>query len=151
MREAILVLLPWIKAVHLASLLVWCAGLFALPALLALFPAVKGGVERKRLLAATRFMFIAVSSPAAVIAIASGTALIFLTGSFAPWLLAKLTLVTAMVFFHAGCGKLVLVLHREPARYASGAHLALALIPTMLIPAVLWLVLAQPVWSWGAT
>jgi len=140
-------LLPWIKALHLASLLVWCAGLFALPALLALFPGAPDRIERRRLLAATRFTFIAFASPAAVLAIASGTALIFLTGSYAPWMLAKLTLVAGMVFFHAGCGKLVLVLHREPARWTRGAHLALALVPLLLIPGVLWLVLAQPAWG----
>lgn len=137
-------LIPWIKFVHLSALLVWCAGLFALPALLALFPVTQGRVDRRRLLAATRFTFIAVASPAAVLAVVSGTALIHVTGSYAPWLLAKLTLVTGMVFFHAGCGKLILVLHREPNRWSRAFHLSLALIPVLLICGVLWLVLAQP-------
>ncbi len=137
---------PWIKFVHLSALLVWCAALFALPALLALHPTTQGRIARHRLRAATRFIYIALASPAAVLAVASGTLLIHPTASYAPWLLAKLTLVTGMVFFHAVCGKLVLVLREKPRLWPAAAHVSLALVPLLLVPGVLWLVLAQPRW-----
>ncbi|KQP17883.1 CopD family protein [Pseudorhodoferax sp. Leaf267] len=136
--------LPWIKFVHLSALLAWCASLFALPALLALYPQTQGRIAKRRLWAASRFVYIAIASPAAVLAVVSGTLLIHVTGSYAVWLLAKLTLVAAMVFFHAGCGKLLLVLRETPQRWSPGFHVALALVPALLIPGVLWLVLAQP-------
>lgn len=137
---------PWIKFAHLSALLVWCAALVALPALLALFPVTVERIARRRLRAGVRFVYIAVASPAAVLAVASGTLLIHPTASYAPWLLAKLTLVTAMVFFHAACGKLLLVLRLTPQRWPAAAHLALGAVPVLLIPGVLWLVLAQPRW-----
>lgn len=138
--------MPWIKFVHLSALLAWCACLLALPSLLALFPLTEGRVNRHRLRAATRFVYIALASPAAVLAVASGTALIHLMQTYAPWFFAKLTLVAAMVLFHAGCGKLVLVLRERPGFWSPGVLLGLAVLPLGLVLGVLWLVLAQPDW-----
>jgi putative membrane protein len=136
--------LPWIKFVHLSALLAWCACLFTLPALLTLYPETTGRIAKRRLVAATRFVYVAVASPAAVLAVVSGTLMIHVTGSYAVWLLAKLTLVAAMVFFHIGCGKLILVLRKTPRRWPAPFHVALVIVPALLIPGVLWLVLAQP-------
>lgn len=136
--------MPWIKFVHLSALLGWCASLLALPSLLALFPLTQGRINRRRLRAGTRFVYIALASPAAVIAVVSGTALVHLMDAYAPWFFAKLTLVAAMVLFHAGCGKLVLVLRERPGMWSPGLLLALASLPLALILGVLWLVLAQP-------
>lgn len=137
-------LLPWIKFTHLSALLAWCATLFALPVLLALYPQTASGIDRRNLRAATRFTYIAIASPAAVIAVVSGTALIHPTAAYGGWLLAKLTLVTAMVFFHAACGKLMLRQHERRQRGGRRWQGWLALVPSALVPAVLWLVLAQP-------
>ena len=138
-------IVPWVKFVHLSALLVWSAGLLAMPLLLALYPTLSGGrVDRRRLWAASRFTYIAVSSPAAVVAVVSGTALIHVTGSYGTWMLAKLTLVAALVLFHCACGKVLLLLHETPQRWSAGFHRSLAAVPEILIPCVLWLVLAQP-------
>ncbi|RYY79597.1 MAG: hypothetical protein EOO24_43600 [Comamonadaceae bacterium] len=137
-------LVAWLKFAHLSALLAWCAALFALPVLLALYPQTSGGVDRRRLRAATRFTYIAWASPAAVVAVVSGTALIHLTQSYGGWMLAKLTLVTAMVFFHAACGKLMLRQHDARQRGGRRWQPWLAVVPAALVPAVLWLVLAQP-------
>jgi uncharacterized membrane protein len=139
--------MPWIKFVHLTALLAWCACLLALPALLALVPHAQGRVARRRVRAATRFVYIALASPAAVLAVVSGTALIHLVQAYAPWFFAKLTLVAAMVLFHAGCGKLMLVLHERPRGWPPGVLLATAALPLALMLGVLWLVLQQPQWA----
>lgn len=94
--------------------------------------------------AAVRFTYIAMASPAAVVAVVSGTALIHPTQSYGAWLLAKLTLVTGMVVFHAVCGKLMLRQHNLHQRGGRRWQPWLALVPASLIPLVLWLVLAQP-------
>ena len=61
-------LIPWLKSVHIAALIVWCGCLFALPALYAGFPDLRDprGMLRHRAMA--RFTFIAIASPAAVVA-----------------------------------------------------------------------------------
>lgn len=143
--DLLAVWMPWIKFVHLAALLTWCASLLALPPLLALVPRTEGRVNKHRLRAATRFVYIALASPAAVLAVISGTALIHLMNVYAPWFFAKLTLVAAMALFHAGCGKLILVLRERPRSWPPGLLLAMAGLPLVLILGVLWLVLAQPV------
>lgn len=145
--DLLLAATPWLKFVHLATLMAWCAALLALPPLLALYPVAQGRIARRRVLAASRFVYIALASPAAVLAVASGTALIHAMHAYAPWLLGKLTLVTAMVLFHAGCGKLLLVLKEQPRRWPPGVLAALGLVPAALIVGVLWLVLAQPALS----
>jgi len=141
-------LLPYLKFVHFCALLVWCAGLFALPALLSLYGRCANREERVRVVAATRFTYVALASPAAVLAVVSGTAMIHATGSYGGWMLAKLTLVTGMVVFHAVCGKLVLVLQRRPHAVRPGWLLTLGGVPLLLVPGVLAMVLWQPEMPW---
>jgi putative membrane protein len=136
--------LPWLKFLHLSALLAWSAALFALPVLLSLYPHAVGRVERLRARAAARFTYIVLASPAAVLAVVSGTALIHPTRSYAPWLLAKLTLVALLVLFHATCGKLLLRQHDRHQRGGPRWQPWLAVVPATLLPLVLWLVLAQP-------
>ncbi len=133
-----------LKFAHLSALLAWAASLFALPVLLVLYPHASGGVDRRRLRAAARFTYIAVASPAAVVAVVAGTALIHPTQSYGGWMLAKLTLVTGLVFFHTACGKLMLRQHEARQRGGRRWQPWLALVPLLLVPAILWLVLAQP-------
>ncbi|MBP7567366.1 MAG: CopD family protein [Burkholderiaceae bacterium] len=139
--------IPWLKFIHLSALMLWCGCLFALPALLAQYRGTRGHVDRKRLQAATRFTYIAVASPAAIVAVIAGTLLIHPTQSYGNWMIAKLTLVAVMIFFHAICGKLILVLHDRRDRAPQRLHLMLVLVPALLVPVVLWLVLAQPVFG----
>ncbi|MEH3086081.1 MAG: CopD family protein [Xylophilus ampelinus] len=142
-------LLPYLKFLHFCGLLLWCAGLFALPALLSLYARCASHEERVRVVAATRFTYVALASPAAVVAVASGTAMVHATGSYGGWMLAKLTLVTGMVFFHALCAKLILVLQRDPRAVGAGWLLSTALVPLLLVPGVLAMVLWQPRFGGG--
>ena len=137
-------LIPWLKTVHIAALIVWSACLFALPALYAGFPDLRDprGMLRHRAMA--RFTFIAIASPAAVIAIIAGTLLIHPTGSYAGWLVLKLGVVAMMVFFHVVCGRIVVMLHDHPRAWAARTHRWLLAVPLILIPTVLFLVLAKP-------
>ena len=136
--------MAWIKALHVTFLLIWCAGLFYMPGLFSAYAKAKTVRERHRLRIVTRFSFIAVASPAAVLAIISGSALVYATSIQGVWLPAKLLVVALMVFFHLYCGRRVVQLengqHMEKRRF----HLTLVCIPGVLIPTVLWLVLAKP-------
>lgn len=137
-------LAAWLKALHIATLLVWCAGLFYLPALFAAHPRTPAGPELRRLRAMTRFTFVAVASPAAVLAILSGTALVQVAQAEGAWMALKLGAVSLMVFFHLYCGRVLGLLGQAPTGRPAGAHLALLLPPSLLVPAVLWLVLGKP-------
>ena len=51
----------------------------------------------------TRFVYVEMTSPAAFIAIGSGTALIFLQATFQEWFSLKMVLVGTLVMLHAPC------------------------------------------------
>lgn len=136
--------MAWMKALHFAFLLIWCAGLFYLPGLFAAHAHAGTVRKRHQMRIITRFTFIAVTSPAAVLAIVTGTVLASLTGVTANWLVAKLFVVTLMVLFHLYCGRRVVLLEKGHQLKRRKFHLSLLIVPVVLVPLVLWLALAKP-------
>lgn len=144
MNEFATGLIPHFKALHLAALILWCAGLFALPLTLALHDKAAAQADYTRIRHVTHFGYIFAITPAALVAIGSGTALIFLREAYVPWLFAKLVFVALLVAFHAWIGSvLVRVTETEglhiPPRPA--LPLILLLVPILII---LMLVLGKP-------
>ena len=137
--------MPWLKLLHIAAVLVWCGALLYLP------PAVAAGTARANgeLFRAphgemARSVFTLVATPAALVAIASGTVVFLLDQTLAVWLVAKLTLVCALVLCHAACGVLLLRVERDRER---PVHLACSVtggLSVLLILAILALVLGKP-------
>ncbi|GGL78477.1 CopD family protein [Wenxinia marina] len=137
-------LIPHLKAVHVMGLLVWCAGLFALPLMLARHDPAIGQADYTRIRRATHYAYTYFITPAAVLAIASGTALIFLREVFVTWMFAKLVFVAGLVTFHVWVGYvLVAVAEREGEHRAPdpGLPLTLLLLPVL---GILTLVLVKP-------
>ncbi len=71
----------------------------------------------------TRFVYVAMTSPAAFIAIGSGTALIFLQTTFHEWFSLKMVLVGAMVMLHVLAGLTLAQLFCRGGRFGRGASL----------------------------
>lgn len=136
--------MPLLKLLHFASLLCWCGALLYLPALIA------AGTRRSEPLFyrdhahLTRTVFNLVATPAALIAIGSGSAIFLRDGLVAGWLIVKLTTVAGMVLCHALCGVLVLRIERTPELSASIQCRILGVFIAVFITATLWLVLAKP-------
>ncbi len=136
-----------LKGIHIVALSLWCAGLVALPAILQIYGRreevrTQAGFSEFRLLVHAAYTRIV--TPAAIVAIAAGTVLIFARGLTAPWLMAKLAVVAAMVLIHAWLGHLATRSAEERGSYSM--PLALASLPASLacMAAVLYLVLAKP-------
>ena len=136
-----------LKAVHIAALAIWCAGLILLPVLMHLhgrharFRTQAGFTEFRWL---THYSYTRVISPAAVLAVAVGTVLIFWLEVLDAWMAAKLLAVMGMVMLHAWFGHLIVQAGERRSAYdipPVGLSL-IALVP--LIGLVLWLVLAKP-------
>lgn len=147
-----------LKAIHIAAMLCWCAGLIALPLLLIVYGHARRQVRYTEFRLLTHYGYVGFATPAAVIAVVAGTGLIFAAEVFDLWFIAKLAFVSVMALAHAWIGHLIEQsgLQRQgrgddPARgYAMpwpGIALAAAL-PSMA--AVLWLVLAKPDLAWVA-
>jgi protoporphyrinogen IX oxidase len=136
-----------VKAVHIAALVVWCAGLIALPVILHLYGrgarvATQSGFAEFRTL--SHRSYIAIVTPAAVMAIAAGTALIFMAQINDPWLMAKLIAVAWMVLIHAWMGHLISQTGKGGGSYIMPTPLIGLAAAVILIAVVLWLVLAKP-------
>ncbi|GGH60832.1 hypothetical protein GCM10011341_33460 [Frigidibacter albus] len=114
------------------------------PALLAERGNHPAGPALHRMHRRARFLYTAVLSPAAIIAIASGTALIFLREVYVPWFAAKLLLVAGLAMIHVFAASRIVELFKEeePPRYVLGAFAFAA--TTVLVAGTLTLVLAKP-------
>lgn len=135
----------WLKVVHISALVFWMAALLYLPALLAAHPGTHERRSFHRLRGKTRVLYLGIASPAAILAIVSGSALIEAAGAHGGWLVLKLAAVALMVTFHVYLGSLLTVLRERPVERRPWALASLAGVPAVLITAVLYLVIAKPI------
>jgi uncharacterized membrane protein len=136
----------WLLTVHLGALIVWCAMLLYLPALVAAAGdgAAPGAALAREPIALARPLFNLVATPAALLAIISGTGLFLLGQIVGVWLVLKLSAVSGMVVCHVLCGALIMRRERQPRASVVAPSGALGVLAALLMAGVLWLVLAKP-------
>ncbi len=135
----------FLKFVHIATISVWAAGLVCLPFLFAQRKDVAHPDALNRLHAMVRFFYVVILSPAAFVAVGSGTGLIFLRSTFEPWFALKLALVGMMVMIHILSGLLILKLFDESARYSTLRFVIVTGGTLTVVSAILGVVSAKPV------
>lgn len=138
------------KVLHIAALMVWCAGLVLLPLMFSLHPE---GIDQRRfnrLRLLTHAAYTQVVTPAAVIAVGAGILLTFLREVFEQWFAAKLLLVSGLVLFHAWTGHHVAQIaeHRESYEPPYGGY-PIAIGGLVLMAVILAIVLLKPVMPEG--
>ena len=134
----------FLKFVHLAAIAVWSGGLIGLPFLFWQRRALTAGSDLDRLHRIARLVYVELTSPAAFIAIGSGTALIFLQATFEEWFSLKMLLVAIMAMLHVVAGLVLLHLFSPQGRFGRFSYVALTSAYVVLIAAILWIVLAKP-------
>ncbi|WP_277374708.1 CopD family protein [Pseudomonas sp. AA-38] len=136
--------MPLLKLLHLSTLICWCGALLYLPAMIAAGTRSSDDLFYRDHAHLTRMLFNLVATPAALLAIGSGTALFLREQLFDAWLIVKLTSVAGMVVCHALCGVLILRIERvaEPSLRRQCAVIGVLILT--LIGCTLWLVLAKP-------
>lgn len=134
------------KFLHIAALCVWCAGLIGLPLVLARHDTAHDQSQYARLRLLTHKAYTAIVTPAAVVTIAMGTALIFLRGVFVPWMFAKLVAVGVLVLLHAWVGHVTLVVGERKGSYdpPRGWPVVTTSIAALASVTILLLVLGKP-------
>lgn len=137
-------IIPHMKALHLGFLALWMAGLFALPQMLARHDRGLLRSEFEQIRRATHYSYVWAVTPFAVLAIATGAALIFLREVFTVWLFAKLVLVTGLVAVHAWIGHTLVHVAESEGRHEPPDALVPGLVITGLVLGILTLVLAKP-------
>ena len=96
-----------LKSLHIVALLLWCGALLVMPFVLSRGARVAAQSEFDAYRRSIFWGYVALMSPAAVTAIASGTALAFLRDTFTVWFMVKLAAVGLMVVAHAWIGHAV--------------------------------------------
>ena len=134
----------FLKFVHLAAIAIWSGGLLALPFLFWQRRLLKAGPDLDRLHRIARLVYVELTSPAAFIAIASGTALIFLQATFTEWFTIKMVLVGLMAMLHVVAGLVMHQLFSAKGRFGGFSFVGLASTYAVLITAIVWVVLAKP-------
>jgi uncharacterized membrane protein len=135
--------MPWLKLLHISAVIVWCGALLYLPAAIA---EAGRGVRRGHRHALLRALYTTVATPAALVAVGSGTLVFVWQGPLAPWLIAKLALVGLLVLTHLACGLLILRIEHGRARLgADRVKCAVVSGASLLwLAGAAWLVLAKP-------
>lgn len=136
--------IPHLKGLHVIALALWCAGLFALPLMLARHDPAIGAEDYSRIRRATHYGYTFVITPAALIAIASGTLLIFLREAFVLWMFAKLVFVAGLVTFHAWVGYVLVAVAETEGSHTPPEPFRPLLLLLLPILAILALVLGKP-------
>ncbi|MFI0474530.1 CopD family protein [Halomonas sp. HMF6819] len=141
--------MPWLKLLHIAALVVWCGSLLYLPALLNHGLALRRDAGfAQGTPPMPRFFYNSVATPAALLAIGSGTLLFLLHDLMGGWLILKLGAVVLMVAAHGAFGWLILRLEMGIYRGVKTATLLGLLLSLLGIFGVLGFVLAKPL-AWG--
>lgn len=137
--------MPWLKLLHIVALVAWSGALLYLPTAIAAGTTRHGGeIFARPHDGLARVLFTAVATPAALVAIASGTAAFAADGLFAGWLAAKLGLVSVLVLCHAWCGVLLLRVERDRRVVVDRRCALLRALSLLVIVAIAGLVLAKP-------
>ena len=133
-----------LKFIHLAAIALWSGGLIILPFLFWQRRTLEAGLDLDRLHRVARFVYVEMTSPAAFVAIGSGTALIFLQTTFVEWFSLKMLLVGAMVMLHVVAGLILARLFSPNGHFGRFSYMALTSAYIILITAIIWVVLAKP-------
>lgn len=135
----------WVMSAHIVTLGLWSAALLILAGLYAAPPAADERAALHRHALMCRYVFVILGSPAAVLAILTGSALVALRGVDGSWLLAKLAVVAMMGMYHVYCGHLLHAQEQGPLPAPPfWKPPLLILVPILLISTILVLVLAKP-------
>lgn len=136
--------MPWLKLLHVSAVIVWCGALLYLPLLL----ATAAAPSRAPAAALSRYwprqVFIGMATPAALLAIGSGTLIFALHGPLAPWLMFKLAGVGWLVLLHGACGLLVLRTERGELGRVRGISRFVTVLIVVCLLGIAWLVLRKP-------
>lgn len=129
---------------HVAAIAIWVSGLVSLPGLYAQRARLEGGDTLLRLQAMVRFAYVVIISPAAYMAIASGTVLIFMRETYGGWFSVKLALVAVLALGHVLTGLVVIRLFREGQTYPVWRFVAVTVFTSTVAVLILVVVLAKP-------
>ena len=134
----------WLKAFHIVFVVTWFAGIFYLPRLFIYHAAASDALSIERFQSMEKRLF-GIMTIGATLALLFGISLLIVTPGFlqAGWLHAKLTLVLALIGYHAWCYRLMRDL-RAGRKRSSTWYRVFNEVPALLLIAIVILVVVKP-------
>jgi len=148
MSDALIWLYPWIKSLHVISVIAWMAGLLYLPRLFVYHcdtPPGSEGSERFKVMEYRLFRYI--MSPAMHAAWLFGLLMVFTPGLVdwsAGWVHMKALSVILMTVLHTVFGRWVRVFRHDRARRPQRHYRIANELPTLLMIVIVIMVIARP-------
>jgi putative membrane protein len=136
----------WIKAVHVMAVISWMAGLLYVYRLFVYHAMETETVVMERLQVMERRLLNAITTPAAVVAVLTGSAILYLIPSYLQqsWLQAKLVLVLGMLVSHGLALRYRKQLITAPHATPHKTFRVLNEVPTLLMIFIVIMVIVRP-------
>jgi protoporphyrinogen IX oxidase len=136
----------WIKALHVATVIAWMAGLFYLPRLFVYHvDAPKGSPQSETFKVMERRLLKGIMNPAMIVVWITGLATAYGESAFRdPWLHAKLLFVLILSGFHGYLVGRVRAFAHDANTKSSGYYRVVNEIPTVLMLIIVVLVVVKP-------
>jgi protoporphyrinogen IX oxidase len=134
----------WIKALHIAFMVTWFAGLFYLPRLFVYHAMAQDSASLERFKIMERKLYYGIMTPGAVLTVVFGLWLWFGFDFKGGWLHAKLLLVLVLIGYHVYCGKLLKDFKYDRNRRGHLFYRWFNEFPVLILFAVVILVVVKP-------
>jgi putative membrane protein len=146
--NALLPLYPWIKALHIISVVAWMAGLLYLPRLFVYHAsAARGSETSETFKVMERRLLRGIMHPALVMTYIFGICLALTPGVVdwhAGWIHWKLTLVAALTVMHYLCMRWQQGFASDRNRHTARFYRMVNEVPTLILIAIVILVVVKP-------
>ena len=139
----------WLKSIHIIFMVTWFAGLFYLPRLFVYHAMANDTISIERFKVMESKLFYAITTPGALITLASGIWLwlgFHITGN---WLIIKLILVLLLIIYHLMCWHLLTVFQSDQNRRSPLWYRWFNEVPVLLLLGIVLLVEFKPAFSLG--
>ncbi len=140
-------LYPWLKALHIISMVCWFAGLFYLPRLFVYHAMSTDETSRERFCVMERKLYRGIMQPSMIATLAFGIWLISLNPSYylsQGWMHAKLALVVLLIGYQHVCGAQLKGFARDQNRRSHVFYRWFNEAPVLLLLAIVILVVVRP-------
>jgi putative membrane protein len=134
----------WVKAWHIIFMVTWFAGMFYLPRLFVYHAMSDDKISNDRFKIMERKLYYGIMTPGGILTIAFGLWLWLGYGISGQWLYTKIAFVTALVFYHIYCGKLLLDFKHDRNQHSHIFYRWFNEAPVIALIAIIILVEVKP-------
>jgi putative membrane protein len=146
--SALVAFYPWLKALHIISVVAWMAGLLYLPRLFVYHASAAPGSDTSETFKVMeRRLLRGIVHPALVLTYAFGILLALTPGVVdwhAGWIHAKLALVAALTVMHIACMRWQQDFAADRNRHTARFYRMVNEVPTLILIAIVILVVVKP-------